>query len=670
MADSGRSTLKAATFRGEWLFLCLTVLLAAWLRFQRLDHAEFIWDQAEISRWALDMGRKGHITWIGPWSSTRLDTFPYAIWLMAIPYALSPSPVFATGFIAALNLCVVPACYFLTRRWFGRIAAACATLLLAVAPWAVIYSRKVWHTELLPPFVLLYVTTGWLAFVRRKRWALPAHCLSLAVLIQIHLTGLAFIPLTALWTLIFGRRIDWRAMLIGMLLAAITFVPYFIVDAGKGWRNVRLFIEIVRRPAKVSCDAFHYTWIIATGLELHWLTGPDRYPDFVASTPNLRPLFALEGGITSVGVLLALIRSMRRAHQGLDDETSVALMTTTWLLMPAAFLTRNTTGVAPHYFTTTLPAPFILSGWLLSLLWRHAGRMATVRRRLASGLVIILALAQAYESHALIRFVTTHHTPRGYGTPLVYEFRALQVVTQLAQEAGEAEVILLSEGDDPRMYEMPAVADVLMYESSIPHRSVDIRTTLVLPAAPAVYWATFDDTPGEALLASLTPELSDMRIPLRENARSFRFYRWPGGRPQPADLRQPPGGPYTWANGAQLVGYRLAGRLQPGNPIQWTLVWRVANPPDGKVQYHWFNHLLDREGRMCAQSDGPSMVSFYWRNNDTMLNWFTLEIPADAYPPYTMRVGMYTYPGLENIPVVSAGISQEWVEVGPLDGQQ
>lgn len=667
MADPGSGISERAICRLELLFLCLSLCLAAWLRFQHLDKAEFIWDQAEISRWALDMGRGRHITWIGPWSSTRLDTFPLAIWLMAIPYAISPSPIFATGFVAALNLGVVPGCYFLARRWFGRVAATFATLLLAVAPWAVVYSRKIWHTELLPPFILLYVATGWLAFVRRKRWALLAHCLALAALVQIHLTGLAFIPLTALWALFFMRRIDWRLVPLGMLLAIVTFVPYFLVDASRDWRNVRLFFEILRRPATTSFHALRYTWIISTGLELHWLTGPDRYPDFVANTPNLRPLFALEGGLICLGVLLALLRAVRQVRRGLDDETAAALMTTTWLLMPAAFLTRNTTGVAPHYFTTTLPAQFILAGWSLSLFWKQSGRLAVIGRQAAIGLVAILTLAQAHESNALIRFVITHHTPRGYATPMTYTFRALQTATRLVQEAGSGEIILLSEGDDPRMYEMPAVADVLMYESSVPHRSVDIRSALVFPAVPGVYWATFDETPGEALLASLTPELSQMRIPLRENARSFRFYRWPGGQPRLADLRQPPGAPYTWANGARLVGYTLAGRLQPGGSIRWTLVWQVVNVPGGDVQYHWFNHLLDKEGRMCTQSDGPSMVSFYWRVGDTVLNWFELNIPPDAQPPYTMRVGMYSYPELQNVPLSGKDMPMEWVEIGPLD---
>jgi 4-amino-4-deoxy-L-arabinose transferase-like glycosyltransferase len=171
--------------------LGLVLSLAAWLRFNRLDQIEFLWDQAEISKWAIQMARHGRMTWIGPLSSTKLDTFPGIVWVLAIPYALSLSPVFVTGFIALLNLLAVLGCFLLARNWFGRLAALVAALLFAVNPWAVIYSRKIWHTEVLAPFVLLYVYSGWRAFVKGERWALLVHSLLLALSRSISLLWLS-----------------------------------------------------------------------------------------------------------------------------------------------------------------------------------------------------------------------------------------------------------------------------------------------------------------------------------------------------------------------------------------------------------------------------------------------------------------------------------------------
>jgi hypothetical protein len=246
--------------------------------------------------------------------------------------------------------------------------------------------------------------------------------------------------------------------------------------------------------------------------------------------------------------------------------------------------------------------------------------------------------------------------------------QAIETATRLAQEMGGGDVLVLAEGDEPRMYEMPAAVDILMYDK--PHRSVDIRTALVIPSGPAIYWATYDMLPGERLLSELTPELVDERILLREDVRSYRFYRWPGGTPSIPEVQPLPGGPKQWANGAQLVGYLLSGDLRPGGSVQWTLVWRANQTPVDDVYYHWFNHLIDDQGVLRAQSDGPSVLPSSWRAGDTVLNWFEIPIPSDAPAgDYVMRVGMYVYPDLVNVPLQDSQTgmpSNEWVQIGPI----
>jgi 4-amino-4-deoxy-L-arabinose transferase-like glycosyltransferase len=651
--------------RLESILLVAILLLAAWLRFQHIDQAEFLWDQSEISKWALDAGQRGEFRFFGPISSTGLTTFPVAIWLMAVPFAISPSPVFGAGFVAFVNLLAVLCCYFLARRWFGRRAALVATLLYAVAPWAVIYSRKIWHTVLLPPLVMLHVTTAWLALVKGRRWALLAHGLVLAMLVQTHFAALPCVLLTLLWGLIFIKRLDWRFVVIGVLLAVLTFAPYFVVDATRGWRSTPRFLKLAQLPATVDAEAARATWAITTGWDLHILTSLDLYPDFVAGTLNVRWLFAVVGLLAVVGVTMALWRAVRRVRTRLDDETAAALMAATWLLMPALFLTRHSTMVAPHYFTVTFPAQFILVGWVVAQTRRLKGHLAQVGQGLLIALVAVLAAAQVYETVSILQFVMTRDTTfGGYGTPIAYEIEAVETANRLRQELGGKEVVVLALGDEPRMYEMPNAADVLMVDT--PHRSVDIRSALVFPANPTVYWAAYEMSPGEELLSTFTPEIANARVPLREGVRSFRFYHWPGGEPDVSCKRSLSGGLRIWANGVQLIGYCLEGDLRPGETIHWILIWQPAGTPTEDVYYHWFNHLVDGSGELRAQQDGPSLLPAYWRTDDMVLNWFDLQIPPDApRDGYAMRVGMYTYPDVANVPLMDADDSStgEWVEI-------
>jgi hypothetical protein len=79
--------------------------------------------------------------------------------------------------------------------------------------------------------------------------------------------------------------------------------------------------------------------------------------------------------------------------------------------------------------------------------------------------------------------------------------------------------------------------------------------------------------------------------------------------------------------------------------------------------------LLDGEGQLRGQQDGPSFLTQNWRVGDTILNWFDVQIPTDAPPgEYTMRVGMYAYPAIANVPLLDTNGEPEgeWAEIGPL----
>ena len=292
-------------------------------------------------------------------------------------------------------------------------------------------------------------------------------------------------------------------------------------------------------------------------------------------------------------------------------------------------------------------------------------------RGLLAALVLLIAAAQFYEITALLEYVINHDTRYGYGTPVKYEIEAAETAVDLGQKAGAAEVILLAEGEDPRIFEMADVANVLLYDT--PHRTVDVRTALVLPDEPAVYWSTFSPSPGETLLSNLVPSLPQARVPLREGARSFDFYLWSGDTTgleaalgtELLPLAEGEEGLPTWANGAQLVAVGASGPARPGETLDWTLVWRVTETSSYDMYYHWFNHLIDREGQVWGQKDGPSYLPRYWRVGDTVINWFQLAIAPDAPPgSCTMRVGMYAYPAIENVPLADG---RDWIELGVIE---
>mgnify|MGYP000932417617 CR=1 FL=1 len=71
----------------------------------------------------------------------------------------------------------------------------------------------------------------------------------------------------------------------------------------------------------------------------------------------------------------------------------------------------------------------------------------------------------------------------------------------------------------------------------------------------------------------------------------------------------------------------------------WALVWRTGYVPAAS-DYHFFNHGPD------AQADGVGFPSRSWQDGDTVISYFDLAAGGPV------RVGMYEYPSVRNVPVL------------------
>jgi hypothetical protein len=109
----------------------------------------------------------------------------------------------------------------------------------------------------------------------------------------------------------------------------------------------------------------------------------------------------------------------------------------------------------------------------------------------------------------------------------------------------------------------------------------------------------------------------------------------------------------------RLLDYDLVlpptgGELEGGLPLSLTLRWHALRPPAD--DYTVFVHLLDSDGNLVAQHDGPPLDGIYptseWIVGDIFTQRVALEIPSDTPPgTYDLVVGMYTYPDIARLPV-------------------
>jgi hypothetical protein len=510
-----------------------------------------------------------------------------------------------------------------------------AALLYAASPWAVIYSRKIWAQDLLPLFVLGYIGAALAAFVDGRRRFLILHLLLLAIIIQIHLSGLAFIPFTAILLIIFRKQVHRFEVGLGLLAAALTGLPFALWALNQPIANLSSFISnLSTRPAILDLDSFRLAWLVLCGFDIHSLAGPNAFRAYLDSVPNIDPLRWLWGA----GALIGLGVAARR-RQPAD------LILALWFIAPILFFVRHSTPVYPHYFIIMFPAGYMLLGLAAQTIWGFFAAQAqsdntgTLRLSRLRGLLLALpialsALAQAGVWLALLFFIGRNDTTGGFGTPLgeLLQAAATAAATLHPQgfvSGGEVpEVLVVGRGDDPAVAEFPAVMAVLL--PGVPHRFVNGAEAIVVPSAgAAVIVESADLWAWNWYTHCAACKLVETR------ARGIGVvYLWPAGSTRVGHVFPEP---RRLANGVELLGWESAAGWS--NRPGWVILWRVGYTPAAS-DYHFFNHAAN------GQADGVGFPSSAWRDGDLVLSYFDLR------PAGPVRVGMYEYPAVINVPVL------------------
>ncbi len=675
--------------RREWLLLFSILLLAAGLRLTRLDLIEFKYDEATWARSGLAIVHEGRFPALGMISSLGPHHPPLMSYILAPPFALSRDPRLAAGWVALLGVVAVGLTYWIGRTYFGYRAGLLAALLFAACPWAVTHSRKIW-TQNRAALTLLFISAILALVTRRKSWALTGALVAAGFLVSIHLGGLAFFFVLLLVAILFLRHIKPAPLLVGLVLVVLILSPYLLYDARHGWPNLRALANLPGQEATLDLQAPRMAALIAGGYHLEDLAG-ERYLDFLASILNLRWLDLLEMALLWVGLAWLVWQVVREAlaHRGrLSQEGAARLVLLLWFSVPVALQLRHVTPVHPHDLNTLYPVQHLIVALLLAgmMEWGkrkmpHVSRFTFYVLRFtfyACVLFVVLLLVwHVYLQETLLTFVDAYDTPGGYGAPVKYTLAATRQAEELQAKIGDAELVILLPGADPRYDGQASVFDVLLGPGV---RPVDGRRALVLPARPAVYLADPGAEPALTLLAEMDAEDAPA-LPLRGGSdATYRFFRW-----QPATVTAPypwEGDPVRWAlagsgqaSGVTLLGYDWSGDPRPGGTLRWTLYWRVEELPSasgglgGVSDVHWFNHLVDGEGAHWGQMDGVGFPASGWRVGDTVLTWFDVAISDDAPPPpYFIRSGMYTYPDIVNISLLDAAGNPagEFIELGPV----
>lgn len=647
-------TLNAVK-RRDLLTLGLILLIAAILRLGEPSIVEFLHDEAMLSLMALDVLDSGDLPLTGINSSVGIPNPPISVYVMMIPYALSGDPLFATLFIAALNVIGVGLLWGIAHRYLHPTTALIAGLTYAVSPWAILYSRKIWAQDYHTPFVLLAVLLGLYGFIEGKRWA-QALCLPVLLLgLQIHFAAWALLPLWLVLLWVGRRRLSWIAVLISIILAGLTLLPYLtallnLLQTDPVRVTNALTSDGRGAGLSLSSDALTYYARLATGYGLETWIAPQNQADLLNAVPPPPLLWFIIGGFMLIGLLGSVIWQRTRPY---------AALLLAWVLLPLVLFTPTWTAIYPHYFIASIPAFCLLAGvgvaWLLHLLQTHAQQV--IMPRFSRGIVLaafcVLLLLQALWWRGALRFVDVVYTPpEGFGTPFHY----LQAVRTALGDTRD--VLVVSDGYWLLYDQEPVIWSVMLHRSAECVRTITGDGVAVFPNHPFSVLVAFNAP--EERLRGLYETGEPLHFPLRAGEGEYLLYtydaapEWDG--PPLTSIQ-----PVQFENGAQLTGYALtANRMY----LRWSLPGRVAR------DYQYFGHFLDANGERIGQRDSSLWPGRYWCVGDTLITWGESDLPQATQ---TLRVGMYTLEpggGFRNSSIVdnAGNLVGTWVDI-PLEGE-
>lgn len=168
-------------------------------------------------------------------SSAGILNFPLLNYLLFPIVIFTTYPPNISFVIALVNTLVIGAFFLLFAKYHDRLTAFFAGAILAVSPWAILYSRKIWAQDFLLPLLFPFFLSVYnIREGKKKYWIL--YGISSMLLLQIHQIAVLLPVTVTIFLLIYHQKISWRLLILGVMLGLIPALPYV-------WYQINIFSQ-------------------------------------------------------------------------------------------------------------------------------------------------------------------------------------------------------------------------------------------------------------------------------------------------------------------------------------------------------------------------------------------------------------------------------------------
>jgi len=231
------------------IFLILIFFMAFFLRVFRLpDFISYHQDQVRDLFYIQDHFQQEQMILLGPKASVgNFFLPPFWYYLMSLAYLFSTSPLAPAFLVVILNSLTVIIIYLFCNKFFDKKTAVFSSLLYAVSPFSIEYSRFAWNPNPIPFFTALSMCFLFGYFYEKRASSFYLSLIAASLAFQLHYQGFLLVVAVFLVSLL---KKDYKNFILGSAIFIILLAPFFISEIQNNFQNTKEIIYFLEKTAQ------------------------------------------------------------------------------------------------------------------------------------------------------------------------------------------------------------------------------------------------------------------------------------------------------------------------------------------------------------------------------------------------------------------------------------
>lgn len=375
--------ITESVFNKRNIPVILILLLASYMRLYRIaEYMVFLGDEGRdvlVARHIL----QGDLTLLGPTASVGGFFLGPIYYYMMAPFLFlfNYNPVGPAVMVALFGVATVWLVYYVTKQFFGYYPGLIASVLYAVSPLVILYSRSSWNPNTVPFFTLLMLYVLYIGVIKKSLVRMLIAGLLFGVLLQLHylttFLGLVVFLYVLISTLYQERKIGKSVISLMKRYAVFTigtligWSPFLLFEVRHGFPNIQSIFKFVfssgetggnGKYAEIAGDVFMRTFG-------RLLLAYPRSEDLHLYHYDAFLLHVWQIGGYALGILAVafLLYKFFFAIKKRDASFYSYLLLLVWLVIVIVLFGFYKKSIYDYYLGILFPLPFVLLGGLTSL---------------------------------------------------------------------------------------------------------------------------------------------------------------------------------------------------------------------------------------------------------------------------------------------------------------